>query len=410
MPLAMLAMLAMFAPHCNIVVSSVWSCSLLASLACTDLRMPQARLGFRVGCVPQGLWMSGSRWSKSYLIYLPQKRKVQSQKHHQVREMVKQGSAFFALFSSDLLQDVQETCVQDIALSFFKTVIAVALQNSKPESKENKLPRAKPKSVSGSMSNDHLAERGQIETASLKDLRCTISWACTWGFRVNCMMQPSLNRKSIFRRGLPWDLILCETMTMSTMCNRRKPGPKTTSDFETNVRAERNNPPFTETRSRWAALGALGPWAVQLECSWNAMLTALPRQCQGAQGLSWWLDDFSLRTVKLREVPGPKKAHLFRCSAKVAYFGVLKRAPGGSWYVPYRLSIRPMTPKFTLNLAWCSSCIPLSSQNQYPECTISVWMVPTAKKTAKAAACERHRMGPNKTGVTLESKCSKGWQ
>jgi hypothetical protein len=112
------------------------------------------------------------------LIYLPQKRKVQSQKHHQVREVVKQGSAFFALFSSDLLQDVQETYVQDIALSFFKTVIGVALQNSKPESTENKLPRAKAKSVSGSMSNYHLAERGQrgqIETASLKDLRCTIS-------------------------------------------------------------------------------------------------------------------------------------------------------------------------------------------------------------------------------------------
>lgn len=91
---------------------------------------------------------------------------------------MKQGSAFFALFSSDLLQDVQETYVQDIALSFFKTVIGVALQNSKPESTENKLPRAKAKSVSGSMSNYHLAERGQrgqIETASLKDLRCTIS-------------------------------------------------------------------------------------------------------------------------------------------------------------------------------------------------------------------------------------------
>lgn len=258
----------------------------------TGLHGPSNAAGTpRIPCwvLLQGLWMSGSLDDQRVIWFIchkkTQKRKVQSQKgqkHHQVREVVKQGSAFFALFSSNLLQDVQETYVQDIALSFFKTVIGVALQNSKPESKENKLPRAKPKSVSGSMSN--YVKLSSCWTWSDWDCEsqgfALLSWACTWGFR----MQPSLNRKSIFRRGLPWDLILCETMTMSHSVIVANLGQKLLlilkrmSVLNETTRPHRNSVTLSRTV----------PWGLG-QCSWNAM----PRQCQGnAKGLRGSVDDW----------------------------------------------------------------------------------------------------------------------
>lgn len=181
MPLP-LAMLAMFAQHCNMVVCSVWSCSLLASLACTDLRMPQARLGFRVGCCCKvfgclGLWMI----KELFDLFATKKHKKEKSKAKRAKSIIKSERWWNKVVLSSLC--FPATCSKMYKKRMFKTlllafsrlssVLRSRIASLNPRKTNYHEPNLKVLAAQcQTMSNYHLAERGQIETASLKDLRC----------------------------------------------------------------------------------------------------------------------------------------------------------------------------------------------------------------------------------------------
>merc|ERR1712061_956549 len=83
-------------------------------------------------------------------------------------------------------------------------------------------------------------------------------------------------------------------------------------------------------------------------------------------------------------------------------------AAAGNWKLPYQTSMNPSTPKFTEKFRWCSSCIPLSSQIQKPECVAVVCTRNSKIQTPVEAMCEPQMMGPATKGKMLEMRFSTG--
>lgn len=259
------------------VVCSVWSCSLLASLACTDLRMSQARLGFRIGCWVQGLWMSGSLDDQRVIWFICHKKEKSKAK-----SIIKSERWWNKVVLSSLC--FPATCSKMYKKRMFKTLLLAF-------SRLSSVLRSRIASLNPRKTNYHepklkvLAAQCQtitlLNVVSVVRLRLRVSRICVAPFHELAREDFACSRPSTEKVYLEGDYH--EIWFYVRLCVIAANLGQKLFWFRMSVLNETTRP-----HRNSVTLSRTVPWGLG-QCSWNAM----PSQCQGnAKGLRGSVDDW----------------------------------------------------------------------------------------------------------------------